>query len=384
VSSADIPDLQSALFDDAACGLARTDAEGLFQRVNTAFCSWTGYRPEELVGTRTLQDLLTTGGRIFHQTHWAPLLRMQGFVSEIKLEIIERSGQAVPMVMNAVRRERGDTVVHDIAVYVARDRDGYERELVLSRRKMEALAEEASRLHDDAKDRALFAEQMIGIVSHDLRNPLQIIQTGATLLSRGEPSPNQMRVLARVTRAADRANRLIFDLLDFTQARLGKGLQMSLGPMNLRKTVAEAVEELRFAFGRRTLLHVHEGEPRCHGDADRLAQVVGNLVANAVSYSTAESAVTVTSRVEPETFSVSVHNHGAPIPDDVLATLFQPMVRGAVESDQGRSVGLGLFIVSEIVKAHGGRVSVDSRADAGTTFTAVLPNVNEVDGALDP
>ena len=374
-------DWQAELFDDAACGLARTSAEGVFLRVNTMFCTWTGYRTEELVGRLRVQDLLTMGGRIFHQTHWAPLLQMQNSVSEVKLEIVHRSGRSVPMLMNALRRERGGAVFHDIAVYVARDRDIYERELLLSRRKMEALAQEATRLHAEAKDRALFAEQMIGIVSHDLRNPLQTIQTGVTLLTRGEPSAIQLRVLGRLSRAADRANRLIFDLLDFTQARLGQGLHLSPRRMNLRRTVSEAVEELRFAFPERALSYHHEGSSEeCHGDVDRLAQLVGNLVANAVAYGTPETAVSVTSRVEGAVFVIAVHNRGTPIPDDVQAQLFQPLVRGGGGSDAARSVGLGLFIVSEIVKAHRGSVSVQSTLQAGTTFVAIFPDIDPNSG----
>lgn len=367
-------DSSSALFDDAACGLARTDADGLFLRVNQTFCDWTGYTSTQLVGSRRLQDLLTVGSRIYHQTHWAPLLQMQGSVSEIRLEVRHRSDASVPMLMNAVRRERGGAVVHDIAVYVARDRDVYERELILSRRKMEALAEEATRLQAEAQDRALFAEQMVGIVSHDLRNPLQTIQMGATLLARGEPTPIHQRVLGRVSRAADRANRLIFDLLDFTQARLGNGLQLSPRQLELSATVREAVDELKFAFPGRQLLHVHRGTGECRGDADRLAQLVGNLVANAMTYGANDQAVTVSTTVEDESFTIAVHNRGRPIPPDVQATLFQPMVRGAPGSDAVRSVGLGLFIVSEIVKAHRGTISVESTEVAGTTFVAVLPN----------
>jgi sigma-B regulation protein RsbU (phosphoserine phosphatase) len=174
----EIPSSRSTLFDDAACGLARTTAEGFFLRANQTFCEWIGYRPEELVANLKLQDLLSVGGRIFHQTHWAPLLQLQGSVSEVKLELIERSGRPVPMVMNAVRRERDGRMIHDIAVYVARDRDSYERELVLSRRNMEAMAQEARRLHAEAKDRALFAEQMIGIVSHDLRTRFRSFRWG--------------------------------------------------------------------------------------------------------------------------------------------------------------------------------------------------------------
>ena len=115
-----------ALYEHAQCGLLVTGSEGTIHRVNATFCSWTGYEPEALVGRRRLQDLMTVGGRIFHQTHWFPLLGLQGSVAEVKLEIIHRDGRIIPIVMNAVRRNYGEHVRHEIALFVAQDRHKYE------------------------------------------------------------------------------------------------------------------------------------------------------------------------------------------------------------------------------------------------------------------
>lgn len=100
-----------------------------------------------------------------------------------------------------------------------------------------------------------------------------------------------------------------------------------------------------------------------------MLQLIGNLVGNAMKYGAPEGTVTVTSAIQPTEFSVAVHNDGTPIPRDLIPLLFEPMSRGAHESDTNRSVGLGLFIVREIARGHGGRVTVESTADAGTTFT---------------
>lgn len=108
-------------------------------------------------------------------------------------------------------------------------------------------------------------------------------------------------------------------------------------------------------------------------DANRLAQMIGNLVANALAYGTPELPVTITSSIDEATFSVSVHNDGEPIPEAAQAGLFEPMTRGGKPSASGRSVGLGLFIVREIAKAHRGTASVTSTATDGTTFVAVFP-----------
>src|SRR3954453_19698910 len=136
------PQEQAAL-DLAPCALLRTDASGTILRVNTTFCGWLGYEREELVGRR-LQDLLTIGGRIFHQTHLAPLMQMQGSVSEVKLEIVRRDGTQLPMVLNARRHEMPHGLRTELALFVARDRDTYERELVLSRKRLEQLVADAN------------------------------------------------------------------------------------------------------------------------------------------------------------------------------------------------------------------------------------------------
>jgi sigma-B regulation protein RsbU (phosphoserine phosphatase) len=366
------PEIQAVL-DQAACGLLQTDASGVLLRVNRTFCQWLGYAPHDLVGTRKLQDLLTMGGRIFHQTHWAPLLQIQGSVSEVKLELVHHDRHLVPMVLNAIRRQEGDEVVHDIAAYVARDRDKYERELVESRKRLEVLVAEATRMQEEARDRASFAEQMVGIVSHDLRNPLSTIQMGAALLARGNANPQQLNVLGRLSRAADRADRLIADLLDFTQARLGSGLSVSPKPVDLHALIAESVDELAQAFPGRKLIHLRDGAGEIAIDADRITQLLGNLVGNAMTYGRPESVVTVTTTVAENSCGITVHNEGPAIPSQRLAELFKPMARGSGAIHAPRSVGLGLFIVAQIVKAHRGTVSVTSDEQSGTSFTITLP-----------
>lgn len=313
------------------------------------------------------------GGRIFHQTHWHPLLQLQGSISEVKLDVVHQNGAAIPMVLNALRHERSGAEVHELAAYIARDRDKYERELVLSRKRLESLVAEATRLQAEAKDRALFAEQMVGIVSHDLRNPLSAIAMGAALLGRSELCGNQQRVVSRISRATERATHLIADLLDFTKARLGQGLEVSRAGIDLHGAVAEAVDELAHVHPNRTIVHVREGRGACSADASRIAQLVGNLVSNAITHGHPSAPITVTSTATEEECSVAVHNQGTPIPVAAQAGIFQAMTRGANAPATGRSVGLGLFIVREIARAHGGTAEVNSSAEHGTTFRVTFP-----------
>lgn len=357
--------------DAVPCGLLQTAEDGAILRANQMFCSWVGVEAAALVGVRRFQDLLTMGARIFHQTHWAPLLRMQGSISEVKLDLRRHDGSTLPVVFNAARRVHAGVTLHEIAAFVARDRDTYERELLRSRSRLEELVRELTRLEAEAQDRATAAEQMIGIVSHDLRNPLSSIRLATSLLGSSNLAEGQQRTLERLARATDRADHLISDLLDFTQSRLGTGLSVVLASIELHDVIGRAVDELTLVYSRRTLRHVRSGTGPCRADGNRMAQLVGNLISNAMTYGDPSQPVTVTSAVAAATCSIAVHNAGEPIPPEVQARIFQPMTRGT-DTNAGRSVGLGLFIVEQIAKAHGGSVQVTSTADAGTTFIATM------------
>jgi sigma-B regulation protein RsbU (phosphoserine phosphatase) len=362
-----------AVLDHAPCALLQTSVDGTLRRVNATFCRWLDRAEEELVARLRFQDLLTMGGRIFHQTHWIPLLQMQGSISEVKLAVLRRDGTAIPMVVNAIRHLHEGVEVHEIAAYVARDRDQYERELVLARQRLERMVEESARLEAEAKDRLLLAEQMMGIVSHDLRNPLSVIAMGTSLLAEAELPELHRRTLGRIQRSTQRANRLIADLLDFTQARLGAGLPIVVAAIDPHDVVAQALDELRPVHPTRALVHERIGQGDCDADANRLVQLVGNLVANAVTYGDADTPITVTSSIAETTWSIAVHNHGPVIPEELRAQVFRPMARGSHAPNEQRSVGLGLFIVREIAIAHGGSVDVRSTATEGTVFTTVFP-----------
>lgn len=381
-----LPDAQ-VLFDDAPCGLLLTCGNGAIERVNQTFCRWIGREREALLGQR-FQSLLTMGGKIFHQTHWFPLLQMQGSVAEVKLDLLHTDGRQIPMMLNAVRREHGGVYYHELALFVAEERNQYERELLAARQMAEELlqqqlmaqkeltsAQNRLRLaHAEAQIRANFAEQLVGIVSHDLRNPLTAIKMAADLLRRGNLDDRQNRVMGHISHSVDRASRLIGDLLDFTQARVGQGLAVSLRAIDLHAVAGRCVEDLRLAFPDRHLIHVCEGEGLCNADPDRLFQVVSNLVGNAVSYGDPQGEIRIISAFTAKGSSLAVHNRGEVIPAERLEELFEPLVRGAARDDS-RSVGLGLFIVREIMRAHLGDVQVQSSEEHGTTFTARFPRV---------
>ncbi|SEM80389.1 PAS domain S-box-containing protein [Stigmatella aurantiaca] len=220
-----------------------------------------------------------------------------------------------------------------------------------------------------------FEEQLIGIVSHDLRNPLNAITLSVAALMRNDDlNERQAKGVSRIQASAERATRMIRDLLDFTRARLGEGIPVRRAPCDFHLLTQQAVEEVRLAHPDRDVHLTASGPGQGAWDADRLAQVITNLVNNALAYSPLDSAVRVETHGEEDALLLRVHNAGAPIPPELMPRLFEPLTRGADKvTSASRSIGLGLYIVNHIVQAHGGRIDVRSSADEGTAFTVRLP-----------
>jgi PAS domain S-box-containing protein len=231
---------------------------------------------------------------------------------------------------------------------------------------------ELRRAEAAARRAAEFGEKLIGIVSHDLRNPLNAIHLSVTQLLHSEGMPaREQRIAARISKASDRMKRMISELLDFTRGRLGGGIPIERVAGDLRLVVRQGVEELEAAWPERTVrLTVEPGRYEGQWDADRLVQVVSNLGSNALQYSPADSPVSFLLRDGGPELVLEVHNLGAPIPPEALPTLFDPFRRA---SSGGTGLGLGLYIVEQVVTGHGGRIEVQSTAPEGTTFRVLLP-----------
>jgi signal transduction histidine kinase len=234
--------------------------------------------------------------------------------------------------------------------------------------------ERSRRVLADQKQQSDFEQHLLGIVSHDLRNPIAAMVMAAMLLKeRLREDPVSANVAQRIIQSGERATRLIRDLLDVTQARLGRGIPVDPTSADLHQVCKQAVDEVALAHPARSVRHEAIGEGGGIWDSDRLVQAIGNLIQNAISYSPPDSFVTVRSQGCGPSVVVEVYNEGEPIDPEALQSLFQPFKRTAGKLHPERSVGLGLFIVREIVAAHRGSLSVESTHAVGTTFRFELP-----------
>jgi PAS domain S-box-containing protein len=223
----------------------------------------------------------------------------------------------------------------------------------------------------EEQETARFREQFVGIVGHDLRNPLTAIVSSAQMLLRhGGLTDKQSRVVGRVFSSADRMARMIDDLLDFARTRLGGGFPIQRRRVDLGELCAQAVDELEFAYPGREIRVQREGDLWGSWDPDRIAQVVSNLVGNALHHGPEDGPVRVSIREAGDEVVLETHNPGAPIPPEVLPHIFEPGRRGDARAG---GLGLGLFIVRQVVLAHGGRIEARSGEADGTVFTVTLP-----------
>jgi len=219
-------------------------------------------------------------------------------------------------------------------------------------------------------------ERVLGIIGHDLLNPLSAILMAASAL-RDDPSPpGPARHAGRILMSAHRIESIISGLLDLTQARFGGGIAITRAPTDAHALCRRILDELQAVNPGREIQFTPEGEADGRWDADRLEQVISNLVSNALQYGPANAAVEVDSRGTATDWTFSVHNSGDPIPTEVLPHIFDPFKRGRSEAEVSRgrrNLGLGLFIARELVLAHQGTIEVTSTAGAGTWFVVRLP-----------
>jgi signal transduction histidine kinase len=220
-------------------------------------------------------------------------------------------------------------------------------------------------------------DQVMGIVGHELRNPLSAIAALARITMSRDDLPGDVRQrLAEMDRAAQRSLAMIESLLDFSESRWKGALPTRPVLTEPAEIAGRVIDEMRAANPERLIVLEVRSADRFEMDPARMEQVLCNLIGNAITHGSSDTPVEVSVEVCETEALLAVRNRGPVIPVEQMASLFQPFTQGvAADGRPGRprGLGLGLYIVREIVNAHGGTVSVDSQGDRGTTFLVRLP-----------
>lgn len=239
------------------------------------------------------------------------------------------------------------------------------------------LAESIARYSEDVqRSKDLF----LGVLGHDLRNPLGAIMMSATMMIRKEgPSWAHLKTASRILGSATRMDEMIRDLVDFTRTRLGNGIPVELDhAVDLEEVCRSTVDEIAAFHPNCRVSFEASGELRGAWDAGRMAQALSNLVGNAYQHGSPDEPIEVVVRGEPDRVVLSVHNKGTAIAERDLRDIFDPFRQldpSRARSKEARSLGLGLYIAQAIVSAHDGTIGVESGA-GGTTFTVLLPRAH--------
>ncbi len=245
----------------------------------------------------------------------------------------------------------------------------------------QALAESVERY---AADAAESRELFLAVLGHDVRSPLSTIRFASDLLLRPTlPDPMRIEVALRIRRASETIGRLTTDMLEYARTRLGCGMAIELREADLRPVCEEAVDAVRSSHPGREIVRNLSGDLTAACDPARIQQLLANLLNNAVQHGDSAEPVRLEAAETSDAVVLKVTNFGPPIPADAFETIFEPLVQ--LPGSRGRSneqthderlstsLGLGLFVVREIVRGHQGTIRVESLAEAGTVFTVELP-----------
>jgi sigma-B regulation protein RsbU (phosphoserine phosphatase) len=299
---------------------------------------------------------------------------MQGFFNEVALDFVKSDGTALQVLANAAERRdtTGALLFTRLTLFPAVDRRRYERDLVTAKEMAQADRKAAEGQLLAEHQAAELREQFIAILGHDLRNPLAAIEGGTNILLREPQSEKSVKVIGLMRGSVLRMSGLIDNILDFARGRLGGGLNLDRSTKALAPALEQVIAEIRAAYPERLIELDVDLRQAVDADHARLAQMLSNLLANAVTHGAQDQPIRISAAFAEDILELSVANAGDPIPPDTLQRLFQPFYRGSANNPTVQGLGLGLYISSQIALAHGGRLDVSSN-EYETRFTFRMP-----------
>jgi PAS domain S-box-containing protein len=356
------------LYEHAPCGYLSCLPDGTIVRVNQTLLDWTGYTRDYLLSDTRVQSLLSVGSKIYYETHFAPLLQMQGRANEIALEIVGADRTARPILVNAVQKRdaEGTPLFMRMTLFDATDRRRYERELLVARRRAEQIA----------ADKA----DLLAMLSHDIRNPLNALMGNVFMLERSNLPEAHMRRLRVVRTSSENMLALLNRVLELSKAESAAFAlaESSFALAPLVRDAAGAFAARAEEKGLRLDVTIAADVPETViGDPIALRQILSNFIGNAVKF-TERGSVSVSVRaLEPATDAVTlkfmVIDTGIGIPADRVERIFEEFTQGSDDTAAryGGS-GLGLAIARKLLALYGSSIQVESAPGEGSAFSFKL------------
>ena len=350
------------LLNTAPCGFLRFNDQGEILLVNDTLLGMLDFDGDELVGER-IDRILPVASRIFHQTHFFPLLKLHKKVDEVYFSLESRSGEKIPVLVNALRRNTDRAAVNDCVFIQMRQRSEYEDEILKAKRAAEQAVQ--------AKD------EFLAMISHELRTPLSAIKGWSALLGRGTLNVNDSaRAVDAIQRSSESLQKLIEDLIDFSRMISGK-LRLTVEQVDLHALVEAALDVVRHAAEAKDIqleAIVAADPPPVSGDPSRLQQVLWNLLSNAIKFTPKDGRVELRLCRVSSSVEITVSDTGEGISTDLLPYVFDRFRQSDKSTRRYAGLGLGLAISRHIVELHGGTIRAESNgAGLGARLTVRLP-----------
>ena len=428
------PDTLGELLDTAPCGFVSYADDGRVAQINATLLDRLGYARDDLVG-RHVETILAVGSRIFHQTHFVPLVKLHGRAQEIFMLLRARDGEDVGMLCNAVRREREGAHLTDCVLMEVRERRKFEEALLQAKQAADranvALAERtreaeeaAARLESQALELELQHQQLqeqatelevqseelheanaalqslnedlerqrtladeankakstfLAVMSHELRTPLNAIGGYVQLIEMGVHGPvtdAQREALGRVDRSQRHLLRLINDVLNLSRIESGR-VEYAIERVSLAEVAGSVLPMVEPQIAEKELRFTASvrSDIAARADREKVQQVLLNLLGNAIKFTGSGGSITLEAgTLSPSAVFLRVTDTGRGIPADMLEKIFEPFIQ--VDASRARTAegsGLGLAISRDLARGMGGDLHATSTLGAGSSFVLTLP-----------
>ena len=378
------------LYHHAPCGFLYTMEDGTLIDVNNTFLAFTGYSREEIIENKRFEDFLSIGGKIYYETHFAPLLNMQGEVSQINFDFIRKDETRFPVLVNAIKQSDNEKQ-HNYIQFIVLDitqRKQYEMELMNAKKKSEELLTQLSKVNTELTSNIqVIAEQshqleklnatkdkFFSIVAHDLKSPLCSLKSFSTLLIDHFDSLDKDDILTmskQLSDSVDSTIKMADNLITWATVQMGESQfnEETIKVKDITSNIFDVYQKVALEKGINVSFSVDDSLSII-GDKNQIEFVIRNLVNNAIKFTHKNGFVSLTAKSLPDGLvQISVSDSGVGISDEYKRELFSISKKQSINGTDGeKGTGLGLMLSYEFMKLNGGQIDIESSLGKGSTF----------------
>ncbi|UQD56198.1 PAS domain-containing sensor histidine kinase [Flavobacterium sp. K5-23] len=378
------------LYHHAPCGYLHTMEDGTLIDVNDTFLAFTGYSREEIIETKRFEDFLSIGGKIYYETHFAPLLHMYGEVSQISFDFIRKDETRFPVLINAIKQSTNEKQHNYIqfSVLDITQRKQYEIELMNAKRKSEELLTQLSKVNKELTSNIqVIAEQsrqleklnttkdkFFSIVAHDLKSPLISLKSFSILLIDHFDNLNKDEILTmskQLSDSVDSTIKMADNLITWAMVQMGDSQfnEETIKVKDITSNIFDVYQKVALEKGINISFSVDDSLTII-GDKNQIEFVIRNLVNNAIKFTHKNGFVSLTAKSLPDGLvKISVSDSGVGISDEIKRKLFSiSKIQSNNGTDGEKGTGLGLMLSYEFMKQNGGQIDIESSLGKGSTF----------------